>query len=219
MTAVCICLAMHVFAGLFVSQLCFLVYICVWLRDWLKGRICIKRHRQFKDRLSKRLLGLWTCSLEILNLWQSRGKRTVESLWTCGKKRKKDTEFISIHTSPISFGVVISKTAAAAEETVAWEGGGSLPDDQRALLETPGWSLPGWMSHAGKLRLPGGCCGWSTCRRGFLRTASSWIPGGEIPRQLPPRLDSQPSPCWRSHGTDPTTWGKEEEEEETDEDT
>ena len=62
---------------------------CVCLRDWLKGRICIKRHRQFKDRLSKRLLGLWTCSLEILNLWQSIGKRTVESLWTCGEKRKK----------------------------------------------------------------------------------------------------------------------------------
>ena len=54
------------------------------------------------------------------------------------KKQKKTTEFISIHTSSISFGVVISKTAAAAEETVAREGGGSLPDDQRALLETPG---------------------------------------------------------------------------------
>lgn len=51
---------------------------------------------------------------------------------------KNYTKFISIHTSPISLGLVISKTTTAAEETVAREDGGSLPDDQRALLGTPG---------------------------------------------------------------------------------
>lgn len=148
--------------------------------------------------------------LEIFNPWQSRWgeKKTLESLWTCG--RKNTQKFISIHTSPVSLGVAISKTTAAAEETGAWEGGGSLPDGQRTLLETPGWSLPGWESHAGRLRPLGSCRGWSTCRRGFRRTASSWIPDGEIPRQLPLHPDSRPSPRWHSHGTHPTTWRKEE---------
>lgn len=160
-------------------------------------------HRQFKYTLSKRLSGLWTCSLE--QPWQSRGKKEWK---VCGLVEEKiHRVYIYSHSSRF-FGVVISKITTAAVETIACEGGGSLPDDERAPLKTPGWSHSGWVSRAGQLRRLGGCCGWSTCRTGFRRTASFWIPGGEIPRQLPLHLDSQPSPRWRSHGTHPTTWKK-----------
>lgn len=50
-------------------------------------------HRQFKYTLSKRLSGLWTCSLE--QPWQSRGKKRVKSLWTC---RRKNTQSLHLFT-------------------------------------------------------------------------------------------------------------------------
>lgn len=116
------------------------------------------------------------------------------------------------------FGVVISKTAAAAEETIVWEDGDDdEADDENAPLKTPGWSHSDCGSHMEKLRRLDGCCGWSTCRTSFQRTAFSWIPGGEIPRPLLLPLDSLPSPHWRSHGTHPMTWKKNKRNNETDE--
>lgn len=124
----------------------------------------------------------------------------------CGLEEKIHKVYIYSHSSH-SFGVIISKTTTA-EETIALEDGGSLPDDERTPSKIPGWSHSGWVSRAGKLSPLGGCYGWSTCRTSFRRTASSWIPGGAIPRQLPLPLDSQPLPRWRSHGTHPMTWKK-----------
>lgn len=83
----------------------------------------------------KKTAGPLNMQLEIFNLWQSRGKKWWKVYGLVEEKIHK--VYIYSHSSHF-FGIVISKTTAAAEETVAWEGGGSLPDDQRALLETPG---------------------------------------------------------------------------------
>lgn len=124
-----------------------------------------------------------------------------------------NTQFTSIHTRPASWRRFITKSgaaaaAAAAEGTEAGEAAGCRRGGARPPLKTPGWCHSGGPSRVGRPRPPGGCCGWSTCRTGCQRTASSWTPGGEIPKLAPPPPDSLPSPHWRSRGIRPKTWKK-----------
>lgn len=194
------CMYVYVFTGLILPWCHVSVgFLHVFPTERLikRQRVCMKWHREFKYALSKSLTGLWTCTQEITlaEHKKTKSEKSVD-LW-----KNKYTEFTPIHTCPVFFcfvffwGVgVISKTTIAAEETIACEGGHSFPVDEHAPLKTPGWSHSGWEGRAGKLRQLGGCCGWSTCRKGFQKTASSWIPGGEIPIQLLLPLDSQPSP-------------------------
>lgn len=131
----------------------------------------------------------------------------------CEVVKEINTQFTSIHTRPASSRWFISKTgaaaaAAAAQGTEAGEAAGCPRGDARPPLKTPGWCRSGGPSRVGKPRLPGGCCGWSTCRTGSQRTASSWTPGGETPKLAPPPPDILPLPHWRSRGIHPKTWKK-----------
>lgn len=138
-------------------------------------------------------LALWTCHLEV-----SKPKENQP----LGRKTQ---HFTPSHAHP---GHSQSSTPVGEEEIWSEETG-AHPEVERGPLRTPGWPRSDWAWCLLMGTLLAAPRGWSTCRRGFQRTASSWIPGGATPRPLRLPVDSRPWPRWHSCGTDPTTWDKE----------
>lgn len=96
--------------------------------------------------------------------------------------------------------------------TTVWRGWGCACMFAPSVF--PGWSGRRWAGSGVQARSwVGGWCGWRTCRRGFQKTAPSWILVLETPRQLLPLQDSRPELSWHKHGTHSRTFKEPGHEE------